>query len=186
MSFFDKVTKAVSETVDRGKKEVNQFMRVQKVKGEISREEEAIRAAGARVQQVKQEIGDAVIGRLRSGELVDTPLQALADKVAAIEAEVAGHQSVIADKRAEIVRIEAEGTAPSAAAPPAAATPAPAPAAAVPPPPDAAAPAPPPLPGASPAAPPPLPGLVSTVCSQCGAAIPASAAFCTECGAKLA
>ena len=42
MAFFDKLTKAVSETVDRGKKEVDQFMRIQKVKGDIGREEQAI------------------------------------------------------------------------------------------------------------------------------------------------
>jgi hypothetical protein len=186
MSFFDKVTKAVSETVDRGKKEVDQFMRIQKVKGEIGKEEEGIRAASARAQQAKQEIGDRVIGRLRAGTLDDADLQAQADRVVAIDAEIAGHQAVIAEKRAEIARIEAEGAAPPLAASPAP----PAPAA-------SAEPAvPPPLPGTVPAAPPaatppPLPAPeppsspVTTTCSQCGAAIAASAAFCTECGAKL-
>jgi hypothetical protein len=186
MSFFDKVTKAVSETVDRGKKEVDQFMRIQKVKGEIGKEEEGIRAATARAQQAKLEIGDQVIARLKAGTLDDANLRAEADRVAAIDAEIAGHQSVIAEKRAEIARIEAEGVAPTAAAPLAPAVPA-----------ASAAPAgPPPLPGtvlaAPPAAmPPPLPppgsapSPVTTTCSQCGAVIVASAAFCTECGAKL-
>jgi hypothetical protein len=173
VSFFDKMTKAVSETVDRGKKEVDQFMRIQKVKGEVSKEEGGIRDAGARAQSVKQQIGDIVVARLRAGTLADPELQAQADRVEAIDAEMAAHQALIAEKRAEIARIETEGSAP----PP---------------------PAPPPLPGTIPAAPPaaavppPLPPApvaasspVTTTCSQCGATIPASAAFCTECGAKL-
>ena len=81
MAFFDKLTKAVSDTVDRGKKEVDQFMRIQKVKGDIGREEQAIRDAGARAQQVKQEIGDLVIARLKAGTLADAELQAQADRV---------------------------------------------------------------------------------------------------------
>ncbi len=119
MAFFDKFTKAVSDTVDRGKKEVDQFMRIQKVKGDIGREEQAIRDAGARAQQVKQEIGDLVIARLKAGTLADAELQAQADRVAAVDADVAGHQAAIVEKRAEIARIEAEGAAPEAPAAPA-------------------------------------------------------------------
>jgi hypothetical protein len=185
MSFFDKVTKAVSETVDRGKKEVDQFMRIQKVKGEIGKEEEGIRAATARAQQVKQEIGDEVIARLKAGTLVDAGLQAQAARVAAIDGEIDGHHAVIAEKRSEIARIEAEGTA-TAAAPQAPPVPAASTAPAVPPPlpgPVSAPPTvavPPPLPPPGPA-----PSPVTTACSQCGAVIAASSAFCTECGAKL-
>jgi hypothetical protein len=174
MSFLDRVTKAVSDTVDRGKKEVDQFMRIQKVKGEIGAEEQKIRDAGTRAQQVKQAIGEAVIGRLRAGSLVDPELQAEADRVAAIDAEIAGHQAVIVEKKADIARIEAEGATPVA----------------VPPAPAASAPVmPPPVPGASAApgvVPPPLPGAETRVCPQCGAPVPANAAFCTECGAKFA
>jgi hypothetical protein len=179
MGFFDKMTKAVSETVDRGKKEVDQFMRIQKIKGEIGKEEQGIRDAGARAQQVKQEIGDRVIARLRAGTIADAELQGLADRVTVIDGEIVGHEAVIAEKRAEIARIEAEGTAETAAAPPVPASPvAQAPPVPVAPPPLPAVPVPPPLPAAQ-ASP------VTTTCPQCGATLPASAAFCTECGAKL-
>jgi len=185
MSFFDRVTKAVSDTVDKGKKEVDQFMRIQKVKGEISKAEEAIRAAGARAQQVKQEIGDAVIARLKEGTLSDPALQGMADRVAAIDGEVAGHNGVIAEKRAEIARIESEDAAPVV---PAAAPSAPPPsipsAEAAPPPAAVGVPVPPPLPSAD-AAPPPLPGAATKLCPSCSAHIPVNATFCTACGAKL-
>ncbi len=205
MAFFDKLTKAVSDTVDRGKKEVDQFMRIQKVKGDIGREEQAIRDAGARAQQLKQEIGDLVIARLKDGTLADAELQAQADRVAEIDGEVAGHHAVIGEKRAEIVRIEAEGTAADVPAAPAPLQPSSAAAPVAP----ASVPA---VPASVPVAPPPLPvpvmpagehgGLphgvavapasvpavppVTTACPQCGATIGASASFCTECGAKLA
>ena len=149
MAFFDKLTKAVSDTVDRGKKEVDQFMRIQKVKGDIGREEQAIRDAGARAQQVKQEIGDLVIARLKAGTLADAELQAQADRVAEIDGEVAGHHAVIGEKRAEIARIEAESAAPEVPAAPA--PPPPLPAAPVAP---AAVPA---VPASVAVAPPPLP-----------------------------
>ena len=35
MSFLDKVTKAVGDVVDKGKKDVDQFLKIQKVNGEI-------------------------------------------------------------------------------------------------------------------------------------------------------
>ena len=75
MSFLDKMAKAVSDTVDRGKKEVDQFMRAQKVKGEISQTEHQIQDASAQVQRVKQEIGEKAIEMVRAGTLVSTELQ---------------------------------------------------------------------------------------------------------------
>ncbi len=188
MSFLDRVTKAVSDTVDRGKKEVDQFMRIQKVKGEITQQEQAIRDAAARAQNVKQEIGDAVIARLRTGALTDPALQQMADRVSAIESEVAAHQAVIAEKRTEIARIEAEGPA---AAPAVAPTGGPVASPAAPPAGSSAAAAPPPLPGAaavpaaSATAPPPLPGSATRACPRCGANAPEGAATCTACGANL-
>jgi hypothetical protein len=193
MSFLDKLTKAVSDTVDQGKKQVDQFMRIQKVKGEIGAEEQKIRDAGTRAEQVKQAIGDVVIARLKAGTLIDPELQAQADRVSAIDVEIAGCQAVIEQKKEEIVRIEAEGKATPVTPAPSVAPPAPAtddlpplpgqpfsvPAA-----------VPPPLPGAPPAAagpvaPPPLPASATRACPQCGAQVPVNATFCTECGAKL-
>jgi hypothetical protein len=196
MGFFDSLTKAVSDTVDRGKKEVDQFMRIQKVKGEIGQVEQAIRDAGVRGQQVRQEIGDMVIARLRAGTLADADLQAHADRAAAIEKEIAVHHAAIVEKREQIARIEAEAQVTAPAPPPLPVAPASVPVApasvpvapasvpvapaSVP----ATASAPPPLPVA-PASVPAIPP-VATTCSQCGAAIAASATSCTECGAKLA
>lgn len=42
MSFLDRVTKAVGGVVDRGKQEVDQFMRIQKINGEIGQMEKKI------------------------------------------------------------------------------------------------------------------------------------------------
>jgi hypothetical protein len=189
MGFLDKVTKAVSDTVDRGKKEVDQFMRVQKVKGEISQVEAQVASAGARAQQVKIEIGERVIVRLRDGSLAAPELLELADRVAAIDQEIAGCQATIAEKRAAIVAIENEdepATAPVAPPPPAAQAAPPVPSAA---PPQAAVPPPLPAPAPSsapaPAVPPPLPTTAASVCPQCGRQVGAADTFCTECGAKL-
>jgi hypothetical protein len=42
MSFFDRVTKAVGDVVDKGKKDVDQFMKIQKINGEIGGMEKKI------------------------------------------------------------------------------------------------------------------------------------------------
>jgi seryl-tRNA synthetase len=186
MSFFDKMAKAVSDTVDRGKKEVDQFMRVQKVKGEISQTEHQIQDASAQVQRVKQEIGEKAIEMVRAGTLVSTELQTLVDRITGIEHDIAAHQAVIVEKKAEIVRIEAEDQAPTVQSPepqvPAqvVATPS----ASAPP----TVPVVPPLPGTPEplmTVPPPLPPAAERVCPQCSVKLPSSVAFCTECGAKI-
>lgn len=194
MSFFDKVAKAVTDTVDKGKKEVDQFMRVQKVRGEISQVEQQIQAANAEVQRVKVLVGEKAIAMLQAGTLAAPELQSLAAPLAGVEGQIAAHRAVIAEKQQEIARIEAEGHTPAApAAPPVAAPPESA-GVPVPPPPVAATPvAPPvvpPLPVdvAPPATipPPPLPTPAERVCGNCGAKMAAAGAFCTECGTKLA
>jgi hypothetical protein len=193
MSFFDKVAKAVTDTVDKGKKEVDQFMRVQKVRGEISQVEQQIQAAAAEVQGIKVLVAEKAIAMLQQGTLTSPELQGLAAPLAGVESKIAAHRAVIAEKQQEIARIEAEGHAPAApSVPPQAAAapvpPPPVPAPPIPAPPVAAAPAVPPLPvEAAPAvAPPPVPTPAERACPSCGAKIAAAGAFCTECGTKLA
>jgi hypothetical protein len=168
MSFLDKVTKAVGDVVDKGKKDVDQFMRIQKINGEIGGMEKKIAEFKAQIQQATQEAGAKAIAQLRSGALASADLQPFLEQVTGFEQQIAAEEAAIAAKRADIEKIKAEHEAEHAAA-----TPAPA----------AAAPAqpvtPPPLPGAAPAAAP-----AGKLCPQCGT--PASSgAFCASCGAKL-
>jgi hypothetical protein len=172
MGFFDKVTKAVGDAVDKTKREADQFMRIQKIKGEIGEVERKIAHLTAEIAQVKADAGAKAIEMLRAGGLNATELQPLADRVATLEQQIEAEQAVIASKRADIEKIKAEDEQPAAAAaPPAPAVPEapgatpPTPPVAVPPgaevplpPPPAGAPAgPPPIPGAAPVVPPPLP-----------------------------
>jgi hypothetical protein len=185
------MAKAVSDTVDRGKKEVDQFMRVQKVKGEIGQVEQRIQEAATQVQQIKLQVGEKAIAMLQAGTLTAPELQALVAPMAGIERDIEAHRATIVEKHAEIVRIEAEGRAP--AVPPAASAAPPIVPPATPPQVsepalDAAPPAVPPFPGDPHppiTAPPPLPAPSERVCLQCGAKIASNAAFCTECGAKI-
>jgi hypothetical protein len=201
MGFFDKVTKAVGDAVDKGKKDVDQFMRIQKINGEVSAIEAKVAELKTQTQQNSQEAGQKAIALVRAGSLASPDLQVFVDKLAAIEQQIATEQAAIAAKKGDIERIKAEHDAEHAAAAPAGAVPAavasasPAvPAAPTTPPaapaPAAAAPmAPPPLPAAPPpdevpTAPvvPPLP--TASACPQCGKPL-TGAAFCTECGAKV-
>ncbi len=153
MGFFDKMTKAVGDVVDKGKREADQFMRIQKIKGEIGEVERKIAGFTAEIAQVKSDAGAKAIQMLRAaGALNAAELQPLADRVAALEQQIEAEQAVIATRKADIERIKAEDDQVAAAA---SAPVAPAPVA---PPPVAAAPvAPPPVPEAPQAVPPPLP-----------------------------
>jgi hypothetical protein len=169
MSFLDKMTKAVGDVVDKGKKDVDQFMRIQKINGEISGMEKKIAEFNGQIQQVTQETGAKAIALLRSGTFASAELQPFLEKVIAFEQQIAAEEAAIAAKKADIERIKAEHEAEHASVAPASAEP--------------AAPAqpatPPPLPTAAPA---PAPG--AKFCPQCGT--PAtSGTFCASCGAKL-
>jgi hypothetical protein len=169
MGFFDKVTKAVGDVVDKGKKDIDQFMRIQKINGEISAIEAKVAELKTQVQQNAQSAGQKAIDLVRAGSLSSPDLQVFVEKVAGIEKQIAAEQASILAKKADIERIKAEdaAAAPAAAAPMAPpALPAQPPAADVP-----AAPIVPPLPNAA------------SACSQCGKPL-TGAAFCTECGAK--
>ena len=185
MGFFDKVTKAVGDAVDKGKKDIDQFMRIQKINGEISAIEAKVAELKTQIQQNSQNAGQKAIELVRAGRLSSPDLQVFVEKLAGIEQQIAAEQAAILAKKADIERIKAEDEAPAAPAP-AAAAPAPAP-----PTPAAAAPMapPPPLPAAPPpdevpTAPvvPPLPK--AGACPQCGKPL-TGGAFCTECGAKV-
>ena len=169
MSFLDRVTKAVGDAVDRGKKEVDQFMRIQKVNGLIGESEKKISQCEAQIQQVKLEIGEHAVQMLRAGTLTSPELQAMVEQIAATEQQIAAERAVIVEKKAEIEKIKAEDD--KAAVVPAegeAATAAPE---------GAAAPAPP--------APPTVAAAPVRSCPQCGAPAPGSGLFCMQCGAKL-
>lgn len=161
MSILDRVSKAVGDVVDRGKKEVDQFMRIQKINGQIGDFEKTIGEYKGQVQQSKLNIGEMAIAMLCAGTLDSPEMKALLDQITGVEQQIASAEAEIAKKRAEIEAIRAEDKA--AKAPDAAAGEP----ANVPPPPDAAAPA------------------ASRFCPQCGA--PAAAgSFCGQCGSKLA
>jgi hypothetical protein len=192
MSFLDKITKAVSDTVDRGKKEVDEFMRIQKVKGEIGEAEARIQEARRQIQQTTLQIGEKALAMVRAGALAEPELQALAEPLTGFERQIDEQNAVIAAKKQEIERIKAEGGAAGVAVPP---VPIPTaevvqpPASPVPP---VAPPVPPlPLPAIdeTATAPPPVPGPAvapaRSVCPACGTQVGEGAAFCLECGAKL-
>ena len=156
MSIFDRVTKAVGDVVDRGKKEVDQFVRIQKINGQIGDLETNIGGCQGRIQQTKIKIGEMAIESLRAGTLTSPPMSALLDEITGIEQQIASLENEIAQKRAEIESIKADDRQASAEQPPA----------------------------AEPPPPPPPPPAAGRFCPQCGA--PAgTGAFCAQCGSKL-
>lgn len=172
MSFLDKVTKAVGDVVDRGKKDVDQFMKIQKINSEIGGMEKKIAGFRTQIDTARQEAGARAIEMLRAGTLTSPELQTFLDQVIGFEQQIAAEETNIAGKRADIERIKAEHAAEHVAA----AAPAPPPAE-----PERAAP--PPIPAAPPV--PPVPAAAGKVCTQCGAEL-TGGAFCPQCGAKLA
>lgn len=163
MSFLDKVTKTVGDVVDKGKKDVGQFVKIQKINSEIGGMERKIADFERQIEQAKQAAGVKAIDLVRSAALVSPELQTFVDQVRDFEGRIEAERAAIAAKQSDIERIKAEHEAEHEAA-------------VVPPVPVAAAPVPPPPPAAAPE---------GKVCGQCGAK-PAGGAFCPECGAKLA
>jgi hypothetical protein len=161
MSILDRVTRAVGDVVDRGKKEVDQFVRIQRINGQIGDLEKSIQESRGQIQQTKEKIGEIAIEMLRAGTLASQDMQILLDQITGIERQISVRETEITQKKAEIEVIRSEDTKPLAS-PPAPATP------------DTQTP---PIP------PPPPP--VSRICQQCGAPA-ASGAFCAQCGSKFA
>ncbi len=174
MSFLDKVTKAVGDVVDKGKKDVDQFVRIQKINAEIRGIERKIADLQNQIDQAKQVAGETAIDLLRSGALVSPQLQPFVEQVRGFEDQIAAERAGIAGKESDIARIKAEHAADHVAAEPGAASVPATPTAA---PPDSSAPA------AAPVVPPPIPDAARKVCAQCGATL-TGGPFCPECGAR--
>jgi hypothetical protein len=180
MSFLDKVTKAVGDVVDKGKKDVDHFMKLQKLSGEVTGFEKKIAGFKGQIDEATKAAGVKAIELLRVGTIASPELQVFVEQILGFEQQIGAEQANIAAKKEEIEREKAEHDASHAAGSPAAvpgvqAPPPPLPA--VPPVPDAAAAsAPPPVPAAAPAA--------GKFCGQCGATL-TGGAFCPQCGAKI-
>jgi len=156
MSILDRVTKAVGDVVDRGKKEVDQFVRIQKINSQIGDLEKNIEESTGQIQQTKVKIGEMAIEMLRAGTLASQEMNALLAQITGIQQQIASRETEISQKKAEIESIKSEDKAAKA----------PGPAAEVPP-------------------VPPSPPAASRFCPQCGAPA-GSGTFCAQCGSKLA
>jgi hypothetical protein len=179
MSILDRVTKAVGDAVDRGKKEVDLFVRIQKINGEIGDVEKRIAEFKRQIQAARQEAGEKAIELLRAGTLVSPDLQPFLEQVGGIEQQIAAEEGAVAEKRAEIEKLKAEHEAEKAAAGAAPEAPPPEPADA------GTVQATPPL-ADSPATPGVTPPSPARFCPHCGARLAVSGAFCPHCGAKTA
>ena len=156
MSIFDRVTRAVGDVVDRGKKEVDQFVKIQKINGQIADIEKDIVECRGQIQQTKLRMGEMVIGMLRAGTLASPDMQALLDQITGFQQQITSFEEEIGKKKAAIELLKAEDKAPKET--------------------DPAESVEPPAEPAQPAA--------SRFCPQCGT--PAgSGAFCAQCGSKL-
>jgi len=156
MSILDRVTKAVGEAVDRGKKEVDQFVRIQKINSQIGDLEKGARQYSSHIQEIKAEIGGMAIDMLKAGTLSSTEMKALLDQITGIQQQIASCEAEVSQKKAEIERIKAEG---KASAPPTPVV-------------------------VDSVIPPPPPPVADRICPKCGVRAGAGA-FCSECGVKL-
>jgi chromosome segregation ATPase len=162
MSILDRVTKVVGDVVDRGKKEVDQFVRIQKINSQIGDLEKSILECNGQIQQSKIKIGEMTLEMLQAGTLSSPEIKALADQIVESQKQISSFNDEIGQRKAEIERVRAEGkstdqTSPVVAEP-------------------SVAPPPPP--------PPPPPPAPERCCPQCGTRAGAGG-FCSECGAKL-
>ena len=118
MSFLDKMTKAVGDVVDKGKKDVDQFMKIQKINGEISAMEKKIAGFKTQIEQAKVEAGSKAIELLRAGMLSSAALQPFLEQVTGFEQQIATEEASIAGKKVEIEKVKAEHEAERAATAP--------------------------------------------------------------------
>lgn len=118
MSFLDKVTKAVSDVVDKGKKDVDQFMKIQKINGEIGAIERKIADLKGQIEQTNAAAGREAIALLRAGTLAPADVQPFLEKVTGFDQQIATEEAGIAGKKAEIEKVKAEHEADRAATAP--------------------------------------------------------------------
>jgi chromosome segregation ATPase len=115
MSILDRVSKAVGDVVDRGKKEVDQFMKIQKINSQISDIEKSINESKSQIQQSKVKIGEMAIEMLGAGALVSVEMKELVDQISGIQQQIASREVEISQKKEEIERIRSENKTPKPA-----------------------------------------------------------------------
>lgn len=161
MSLLDRVTKAVGDVVDRGRKEVDQFVQIQRINGQIADLEGTIKQCRDRIEQATVKIGQIAVEMLRTGKIASPEMQVLLDEITRIEQGVGEAECQIAGKKAEIEQIRAEASTEKSPEAPAAEP--------------------------QPDAPSPVPTEPATrACPQCGAKAGERGSFCSQCGARLA
>jgi hypothetical protein len=117
MSILDRMTKAVGDVVDRGKKEVDQFVKIQKINSRIGDLEKQIGESKGQIQLVKVKIGDMAIEMLRASALTSPEMTTLLDQITGIEQRISSMEAEIGLKKVEVESIRAEGTAVKVAEP---------------------------------------------------------------------
>jgi len=120
MSILDRVSKAVGDVVDRGKKEVDQFVKIQKINSQIDDLENNISKFKGQIQQAKVTIGENAIEMLRAGTLISPELSALLEKINGIQQQISSLEAEITQKKTEIESIRSEDKADKAQSPAAA------------------------------------------------------------------
>jgi chromosome segregation ATPase len=161
MSFLDRVTKAVGDAVDRGRKEVDQFVQIQRINGQIADLEGTIKQCRERIEEATLKIGRMAVEMLRAGKIASPEMQALLDEITRIERGIGEAECQIAGKQAEIEQIRAEASTEKS--------------------PEASPDQP------QPDDPSPVPTAPTTrACPQCGTQAAGSGSFCSQCGARLA
>jgi hypothetical protein len=118
MSILDKVTKAVGDVVDKGKKDLDQFMKVQKINGEIGGMETKIAGFNSQIQALKQQAGEKAIELIRAGTLASPEIQGFFEQIRGIEQQISAEETTIAERKADIEKIKAEPQASAATPPP--------------------------------------------------------------------
>jgi len=115
MSFLDKVTKAVGDAVDKGKAEVDEFMKVQKINGEISEIESKIAGLKGQIEAATKAAGEKAIELVKAGTLASPELKAFVDQIAGFGQEITAQEAAIAGKKKDIEALKAENDQPKQA-----------------------------------------------------------------------